>query len=350
MEYLTRILIKASKDNRFRFHPLCKSLNLINLCFADDLIIFCKATTSSVQVLIEAFAEFGCSSSLKINYSKSHIYFGGVSAEVKTRILVYSQLVEGTFPLKYLGVPLRPTKWKSADCDIIFKKIQMRLNSVVKDIDKVCRQCLWGESGSRSKFHFTSWEQVCQPKPFGGLGFREGAIWNKLKLANYLWAIESKQDQLWVKWVNCVYLKGVSLSDYIPKVYSSWYWRKLMFFYKSISRSELQAAVNKGKLHLGTLYTQLLSSERITYERPVWCKLSVPKHRFILWQAINQHLLTRDLLASHHIPIETMRCPVCDHVEESHDHLFFDCIFSRKVLLLVSCWLGGVTKPGKFAD
>ncbi|XP_062114107.1 uncharacterized protein LOC133825137 [Humulus lupulus] len=244
MEYLTRILIKASKDNHFRFHPMCKSLNLINLCFVDDLIIFCKGSVSSVQVLSEAFAEFGKSSGLMINYSKSHIYFGGVSAEIKSRIMVCSKLVEGYFPLKYLGVPLRPTKWKSADCDVIFKKIQLRLNvwssrhlsyagrvqlvhsvlmgiqtywmsifmlpqSVVKDIDKFFCQFLWGESASHSKFHFTSWEQVCRPKPFGGLGFREGAIWNKLKLAKYIWAIEAKQDSLWVKWVNCVYLKEV---------------------------------------------------------------------------------------------------------------------------------------------
>ncbi|XP_062118717.1 uncharacterized protein LOC133832382 [Humulus lupulus] len=252
MEYLTRLLIKASMDNRFRFHPMCKSLTLISLCFAGDLIIFYKGTTSSVQVLLEVFSEFGCSSGLKINYSKSHIYFGGVPAEIKARILDYSKLVEGTFLLKYLGVPLRPTKWKTTNC---FKKIRMCLNSVVKDIDRTCHQFLWGESGSRSKLHFTSWEQVCRPKSFGGLGFREGPIWNKLLLAKYIWAIESKQDQLWVKWVNCIYLKG------------------------------------------------FLSSERIAYERPIWCKLSVPKRRFILWQAINQHLLTRDLLFSHHIPV-----------------------------------------------
>ncbi|XP_062086165.1 uncharacterized mitochondrial protein AtMg01250-like [Humulus lupulus] len=86
MEYLTRLLIKASRDNRFKFHPMCKSLNLISLCFADDLIIFCKGTTTSVQVLLEVFSEFGCSSGLKINYSKSHIYFGGVPAEIKARI------------------------------------------------------------------------------------------------------------------------------------------------------------------------------------------------------------------------------------------------------------------------
>ncbi|XP_062080992.1 uncharacterized protein LOC133785792 [Humulus lupulus] len=124
----------------------------------------------------------------------------------------------------------------------------------------------------------------------------------------------------------------------------------MISFCQSISRSELQAGVIKGKLQLGSFYTQHLMNERVAYARPVWCKLSVPIHRFILWQAVNHHLLTRDLLAAHHIPVVNLRCPVCDLVEESHGHLFFDCIFSRKVLLLVSGWLGGVTWPGKFED
>ena len=45
-----------------------------------------------------------------------------------------------------------------------------------------------------------------------------------------------------------------------------------------------------------------------------------------------------------------MSCPVCGLVEESHNHLFFDCIFSREVLHLISRWLGGVTWSSKFED
>ncbi|XP_062103245.1 uncharacterized protein LOC133814275 [Humulus lupulus] len=281
MEYLTRLLIKASKDNRFRFHPMCKSLNLISLCFADDLILFCKGTSSSVQILLEAFSEFGISSSLKINYSKSHIYFGGVPAEFKAKILECSKLTEGSFPLKYLGVPLRPTKWKATDCDIIFKKIQLRLN-----------------------------------------------VWSNRHLS---YAGD-------IRW------------DHVLKHDSSWYWRKLFFFCNSVSRSDLEAVVVKGKLHLGTLDVQFLSCERIEYERPVWCKLSIPKHRFIFWQTINQHLITRDLLVLHHVVVDFVLCPVFGLADESHGHLFFECIFSKKVLQLFSSWLGGVAWPGNYED
>ncbi|XP_062103511.1 uncharacterized protein LOC133814585 [Humulus lupulus] len=55
MEYLTRLLLLASQQKEFRFHPLCKHLKLVNLCFADDLLLFCKGSYSSVKILFDGF-------------------------------------------------------------------------------------------------------------------------------------------------------------------------------------------------------------------------------------------------------------------------------------------------------
>ncbi|KAH0695979.1 hypothetical protein KY289_013461 [Solanum tuberosum] len=41
MEYLSRTLKTMSMLPDFRFHPMCKGLNLTHLTFADDLMIFC---------------------------------------------------------------------------------------------------------------------------------------------------------------------------------------------------------------------------------------------------------------------------------------------------------------------
>uniref|UniRef100_A0A803PPM0 Reverse transcriptase domain-containing protein n=1 Tax=Cannabis sativa TaxID=3483 RepID=A0A803PPM0_CANSA len=51
MEYLTRLLQLAANNFSQRFHPLCKKLKLINLCFVDDLIIFSKGSHQSITVL-----------------------------------------------------------------------------------------------------------------------------------------------------------------------------------------------------------------------------------------------------------------------------------------------------------
>ncbi|XP_062103950.1 uncharacterized protein LOC133815080 [Humulus lupulus] len=119
MEYFTRLLQLGATQHDFKFHPLCKSLKIINLCFADDLIIFYKANKGSIQCVKHIFEAFCNSTGLKANHSKSHVYFGEVLNSDKISLLQILQFEEGTFPLKYLGVPMRPTKWKAADCEVI---------------------------------------------------------------------------------------------------------------------------------------------------------------------------------------------------------------------------------------
>uniref|UniRef100_A0A803PQU7 Reverse transcriptase domain-containing protein n=1 Tax=Cannabis sativa TaxID=3483 RepID=A0A803PQU7_CANSA len=249
MEYLTRSLQLATSHSSFRYHPLCKGLKIINLCFADDLILFSKGSKSSVLVLKQVLEDFSLISGLHINSSKSQIYLGGVKSEEKQAIIDGFHLTEGTFPLKYLGVPLRPSKWKAGDCGIIVDKIKQRLHtwssrhlsfagkaqlihsvllglrnywmsifvlphSVTKEVEKLCRDFLWGLNGNRSRIHVASWEKVCLPKAYGGLGFKNGVKWNHSILAKYVWAISTKQDLLWVKWIDNIYLKSGRFWDY----------------------------------------------------------------------------------------------------------------------------------------
>uniref|UniRef100_A0A803PT07 Reverse transcriptase domain-containing protein n=1 Tax=Cannabis sativa TaxID=3483 RepID=A0A803PT07_CANSA len=110
-------------------------------------------------------------------------------------------------------LPSRPTKWKAKDCGIIIKKMRQRLHtwasrhlsyagrvqlihsvllglrnywmsifvlphSVTKEVEKICRGFLWEWNGNRSKIHLASWEKVCLPKNYGGLGFKDGIRWN----------------------------------------------------------------------------------------------------------------------------------------------------------------------------
>ncbi|XP_062103573.1 uncharacterized protein LOC133814656 [Humulus lupulus] len=277
MDYLTRSLLHAAQDSKFRYHPLCKSLKLINLCFADDLILLSKGSKQSIKVLKEVLDGFSNTIGLHVNVNKSQIFFGGVDPREKGEIIRDLGLAEGAFPLKYLGVPLRPTKWKAEDCGIIIKKIKMRLHtwgsrhlsfagkiqlihsillglrnywmstfilpqSVSKEIEKLCRGFLWGMNGNRRRIHVASWEKFCLPKPYGGLGFKEGTKWNQTILAKYILAINEKRDLLWVKWVNSVYLKGVSIWSYELKLDTSWYWRKLCRLRQKFSISEILKA------------------------------------------------------------------------------------------------------------
>ncbi|XP_062113186.1 uncharacterized protein LOC133824323 [Humulus lupulus] len=317
MEYLTHLIILVTHDKEFRLHPMCKSLHLFNLCFEDDLILFCKGNLRSMQILFDGFTKFSQDFGFSANLTKSQVYFGGISAKEKNSIMNYVNIEEGYFPLKYLGVTLQPTKWKAADFGVIIKKIQNRLHtwsshhlpfagisqlthsvllgirtywmsilllpqSVIHEIDRLCQTFLWGAKGNRSKLHYSSWEQVCLPKNMGGI--------------------------------------------------------------------DLEASSFNGKLNLKFLYSHLLQRGSVSFAKGVWFKISVPKHRFILWQSVLGHLLTRDNLLHCHVPMVSTLCPVCERVDESHAHLFFECLFSQKFLVLIKRWLGPALWPVKYTE
>ncbi|XP_060177910.1 uncharacterized protein LOC132607850 [Lycium barbarum] len=51
MEYLNRLLKTLHSDGSFHFHPRCAKLKMIQLSFADDLLLFSKGDVFSVQDL-----------------------------------------------------------------------------------------------------------------------------------------------------------------------------------------------------------------------------------------------------------------------------------------------------------
>ncbi|XP_062114711.1 uncharacterized protein LOC133825832 [Humulus lupulus] len=340
-----------------------------------ELIIFCKGNIISVTHIQEAFKKFCYSTGLSANKSKSHIFFRGVKEDNKGKILELMQMEEGSFPLKYLGVHLRPTKWKASDCGVILDKLNKNLNcwasrnlsfagraqlihsvllgirnfwmsifilpfKITAAIDKSCCDFLWGANGNRSKLHNPSWEKVCLPKKLGGIGFREGKKWNMALMAKCLWAISNKQDCLWVRWINSVYLKEHSIWNVPIKHDMSWYFKKLLRLSQVIDATTLQQAEKGGKFRVKLFYTSLATAQKVLYAGTVWNKLLVPKHRFIYWQILNSQLLTRDHL-SRIMPIHSAICPVCASVNESHSHLFLECIFTRKLFGELLCILFG---------
>ncbi|GJW97300.1 hypothetical protein Tco_0179108 [Tanacetum coccineum] len=76
MEILTLILKRRVRlSNSFRFHRHCEEIQLINVCFADDLFIFARGDVESARVIMESLEEFKLTSGLVPSLPKSTAYF-----------------------------------------------------------------------------------------------------------------------------------------------------------------------------------------------------------------------------------------------------------------------------------
>lgn len=77
MEYLNRCLNRLKNNPNFNFHSKCEKLNITNLCFVDDLLLFARGDVESARLMMTAYNVFSLSTGLKYNPAKCCIFFGG---------------------------------------------------------------------------------------------------------------------------------------------------------------------------------------------------------------------------------------------------------------------------------
>ncbi|GJU75179.1 reverse transcriptase zinc-binding domain-containing protein [Tanacetum coccineum] len=67
----------------------------------------------------------------------------------------------------------------------------------------------------------------------------------------------------------------------------------------------------------------------------VWFSQCIPRHAFDLWLVIKRKLKTQDNLRQWDVSSDTnlnlFQCPLCVSQPDSHDHLFFECVYSLQV-------------------
>lgn len=159
-------------------------------------------------------------------------------------------------------------------------------------------------------------------------------------------ATVAQEDSLWVKWVHGVYMKNnFNIWSHIPPLDSSWYWRKLNGL-----KAEMQTWYSQGTYILtpdghysiSSSYVALLGHQsRLETAGLIWGTSLQPKHRFIVWLAEKRRLLTKDRLLRLHIPVDNAICCLGeDQVMETHQHLFSDCEWIKRIRAEMNQWSG----------
>ena len=343
MEYISRMLNQSTQHTDFNFHPKCSALGVSHLAFADDVLLLCRCDMQSVSILNQQLLAFGRMPGLVINAAKSSIYFGGVGESVKLAILRLTGFLEGSFPFRYLGVPLSPHRLLASQFSPLLQKLESSIQSwmgkllsyvgrlelirsvlhgmvqfwlrifpipgiVITKINSICRSFLWSGNSCSPHSALVSWQKVCLPKQEGGLALLDIRARNKGFLVKQLWNFHLKTDSLWIRWVAHYYLSHTTIWDVGVRSVSSPLWKSI-----STLKNQLVEQCGGVPATINTLQswdtgsgTFLINAheffrskgESVQWTRVVWEEWSLPRTKFILWLAALGRLRTSDRLAT----------------------------------------------------
>jgi len=128
-EDFTSLLAKAENDAKIHGASICRGAPRVsNLLFADDSLLFCRATQNEVEAIFEILQTYAKASRQCINLEKSLVYFSSNTSNCqKQEILRILGVQEVNRFESYLGLPtlIRRIKYRTFSYlkDRIWKKL-----------------------------------------------------------------------------------------------------------------------------------------------------------------------------------------------------------------------------------
>ena len=201
--------------------------------YADDTIIILSAVEDQLVALKNMLHIFQQSTGLKVNFGKSSMVPLNIEPPEAQRLSSILGCKLEQLPFTYLGLPLGTTRPKIIDLMPLVDSVERRLfvscamlnqgsrlqlltsvltsmpiyvlcslhipPSIIKQLDRIFRQCLWRGSSNVPKQSLAIWDLVCRPKDKGGLGILNLTIQNQGLFLKHLHKFYNKQQVPWVQ-------------------------------------------------------------------------------------------------------------------------------------------------------
>src|SRR4051812_16157132 len=111
---------------------------------------------------------------------------------------------------------------------------------IIKQLERIQRQCLWRKYGKDSGKSLAAWDMVCKPKNKGGLGIMNISLQNEALLIKHLHKFYNQHDVPWVKliWDTYYYQRVPHATD----LCGSFWWKdicKLMDKFIAVSKCNM---------------------------------------------------------------------------------------------------------------
>ncbi|KAM1060262.1 hypothetical protein TB1_024191 [Malus domestica] len=241
VDVLSRLIEKAQENHLIQGLRVGQdNVEISHLQFADDTIFFLAGHEEAWNNLLLLLQIFGKVSGLKINKAKCSLVGINSDGEKITRLASSWGCEVGSWPMKYLGLPLGGKPKSIKFWDPVVEKVELRLQGwkkaflskggrltliqavlgslpiyymslfkaprgVIGRLEKLMKGFLWEGVEEGKKFHLVKWEKVCKSKEEGGLGLGNLRNRNAALLAKWLWRFPRESNSLWHRVIKSKY-------------------------------------------------------------------------------------------------------------------------------------------------
>ncbi|KAL5794824.1 hypothetical protein ACOSP7_003418 [Xanthoceras sorbifolium] len=277
-------LIKGNESNGQSLGMrCCRGSPLVShLFFADNSIVFCRASVQNCEKLKQILNVYEKASGQRINLLKSNITFSpNVEDDCSASILNCLGLANAQAHDKYLGLPTMVGKnkrktfsdikervwrkirgWKGnlfsmGGKEVLIKAVAQAIPTFTMSIfqlpsvlcNELCSMIMgfwWGASDGNKKISWVARDKLCSLKTHGGLGFKDLSLFNQALLGKQAWRIVMNKDSLVSRVLKAKYFRQEDFLSASLKQGSSHLWRSLVWG-RSLLFKGLRWRVGNGK-------------------------------------------------------------------------------------------------------
>ncbi|XP_074289571.1 uncharacterized protein LOC141614725 [Silene latifolia] len=234
-----------------------------HLFFADDSLIFVKASETQARVVMDLLGQYESASGQLVSKEKTTVSFSkGTAAWRRAKVASVLGVKVVQEQGKYLGLPTvighskqvlnkvirdklnskmqgwRGKLFSRAGRETLIKAVAQSIPTYAMSVFKlpanfcdelrsIVSRFWWGSENGRRKISWVAWESMCREKAKGGMGFRDFGKFNLALLAKQAWRLTCNEESLMVRVLKGRYFPSCSFMDAEVGNNSSYTWRSI---------------------------------------------------------------------------------------------------------------------------